>query len=379
VPKVNILKQVKVDERWKLVSVPRTDKGGYDWNALPEGRYFVEWWQGGKRKREAGGGTASDALEVARRRKHQLEAKALGLAQDPAEEISRTPLHIAVKRYLDVVEGLKKPNTLRKYKAVLMRFLEFFSDRTTAKSITPDDLNDYMVHLKRKHNLGSNSVIHNMVIVAQFLKKQGRAGLTRAIDLPQPVTSLPIEYSDNDLKKFFDACTSEERTIFTTFLLTGMRDQEVVHLAWGDINFALNTIKVTAKPDLGFYPKRWEEREVPVPRPLTELLAKHPRNSGCRFVFPSPAGNREYHLLDKCKAVATRAGLNEETFNLKTFRSTYATRMLRAGFDVRTVQHWMGHKSLETTMRYLAPAKDVHDRLDGVHIAGVLEGPEITG
>jgi hypothetical protein len=32
----------------------------------------------------------------------------------------------------------------------------------------------------------------------------------------------------------------------------------------------------------------------------------------------------------------------------------------------------MGHKSLETTMRYLSPAKDVHDRLDKVQIAGLL-------
>jgi hypothetical protein len=42
--------------------------------------------------------------------------------------------------------------------------------------------------------------------------------------------------------------------------------------------------------------------------------------------------------------------------------------MLRRGFDVRTVQHWMGHKSLETTMRYLAPALDVHDRLDQIRL-----------
>jgi len=45
--------------------------------------------------------------------------------------------------------------------------------------------------------------------------------------------------------------------------------------------------------------------------------------------------------------------------------------MLRRGFDVRTVQHWMGHKSLETTMRYLAPATDVHDALDLVTIPSV--------
>jgi integrase len=47
--------------------------------------------------------------------------------------------------------------------------------------------------------------------------------------------------------------------------------------------------------------------------------------------------------------------------------------MLRAGFDPRTVQHWMGHKSLETTMRYYALARDVLDRLNKVQIAGILE------
>jgi integrase len=78
-------------------------------------------------------------------------------------------------------------------------------------------------------------------------------------------------------------------------------------------------------------------------------------------------------MLLKCKAVAERAGLDPEKFDLKTFRSTYATRMLRSGFDVRTVQHWMGHKSLETTMRYLVPASDVHDRLDQVGVPSVTK------
>ncbi len=77
-------------------------------------------------------------------------------------------------------------------------------------------------------------------------------------------------------------------------------------------------------------------------------------------------------MLDHCTKIAVRAGLDSAKFDLKTFRSTYATRMLWAGFDVRTVQHWMGHRSLETPMRYLAPAVDVHDRLDKVHIAGLL-------
>lgn len=369
-PHVNIVKQIRVKERWKLVSIPHDKHGRRDWTSLPEGRYFIEWWEAGKRRRQAAGSTVADAQEAARRKKHALEGRALGI--EGPEEPSRTPLHVAVKRYLEVVEGLKKPNTLRKYKAVLSRFLQFFSDRATAKTISPDDLNLFMVHLRKKHQLDNNSVIHNMVIVAQFLKKQGRPGLTRSIELPEAVRTLPEEYTDDELNRFFDTCSVGERTLFMTFLLTGFREQEVVHLLWNDINTSLSTVRVTAKPDLGFSPKRWEEREVPVPKRLVELLDAHPRGNGSRFVFPSPRGNRELHMLDHCKAIAGQAKLDPARFHLRKFRSTYATRMLRAGFDVRTVQHWMGHKSLETTMRYLSPARDVRDRLDKVRIAGIL-------
>ena len=163
-PHVNILKQIKVGAGWKLVSIPRDRHGRYNWKSLPEGRYFVEWWERSKRKRQAAGATTADALEAARRRKHILEGKALGIEGDVAleEETKRTPLHIAVKCYLEVVEGLKKPNTLRKYKAVLNRFLDYFPDRSTAKGVSVDDLNEFMVHLKKKHQLDNN--IHPRII-----------------------------------------------------------------------------------------------------------------------------------------------------------------------------------------------------------------------
>ena len=371
--RVNILKQVKFDERWKLVAIPKDKHGRKNWNALASGRYFVEWYENGKRKRQAAGVTVAQAQEVARRKKHMLEARSLGLrTYEVEEEVRKTPLHLSVKKYLDIVEELKKPNTARKYRAVLDRFLAFFAGKNNAQSVSAEDLNAFMVHLKKHHKLDNNTVIHNMVIVAQFLKKQGRAGLMRGLDLPQRITTLPEEYDDEGLERFFKACSTWEHALFMTFLLTGFREQEVMHLAWPDVNSSLHTIRVTAKPDLGFYPKRWEEREVPVPKRLIEILRKHPRMEKSRFVFPSPAGNRELHMLDKCKAVAEAAELEREAFSLKKFRSTYATRMLRAGFDVRTVQHWMGHKSLETTMRYLAPAKDVRDKLDRVEIAGFL-------
>jgi hypothetical protein len=69
-------------------------------------------------------------------------------------------------------------------------------------------------------------------------------------------------------------------------------------------------------------------------------------------------------MLDHCKAVASRAGLDPAKFDLKTSRSTYASRTLRTGFDVRTVKTEWVAKSLETTMRYLVPSQQIHARFD---------------
>ncbi len=295
------------------------------------------------------------------------------MIKDPeGEEAKRTTLHVAVAHYLESIEALKKPNTYRKYKAVLERFVEFLPPNVDPRKVSRHDLTDFMVRLKNKHKLDNNTVIHQMVIVVQFLERHGKSGVTKGLGLPERVVTLPKEYGDDDLKRFFEACTPAERALFSTFLFTGFREQEVEHLFSTDVNPKLNTIRVTAKPDMGFWPKRWEEREIPVVRALIDILRDHPRRENCRFVFPSPAGNREWHMLDRCKDVARRAALDATKWDLKTFRSTYATRMLRASFDVRTVQHWMGHRSLETTMRYLALADDVHDRLDKVQITGVL-------
>jgi len=274
-----------------------------------------------------------------------------------------------VTRYLEQVETLKKLNTYRKYQAVLRRFARYFEGRSV-ETIPIADLNAYIVHLKRDEGMSANTVLHNTIIIAQFFKRQGRGGITRLLDLPERITTLPREYRQEDLDGFLRACDDFERALFYTFLLTGFREQEVMYLSWSDVNLDLRTVRVTAKPQLGFYAKRWEEREVPIAAHLVDVLRNHVKREHSRFVFPSPTGNRDQHMLDRCKAVAKRAGLAAEQFDLKTFRSTYATRMLRAGFDVRTVQHWMGHKSLETTMRYLVPATEVHAKLDQIDIPG---------
>ncbi len=107
--------------KWSRFHADQNDN--YDWKSLPDGRYLIEWYERGKRRRGTAGLTTAEALDAARRKKHELEGRALGIAEYvEAEEPKKTALHLAVKRYLEMVQALKKPNTFRKYRAVLERF-----------------------------------------------------------------------------------------------------------------------------------------------------------------------------------------------------------------------------------------------------------------
>lgn len=59
---------------------------------------------------------------------------------------------------------------------------------------------------------------------------------------------------------------------FNFFLKTGERNQEVMYTCWPDIDFNQGIVRVRAKPQYGFSPKNYEEREIPVPRDLIEDL-----------------------------------------------------------------------------------------------------------
>ncbi len=62
-------------------------------------------------------------------------------------------------------------------------------------------------------------------------------------------------------------------------------------------------------------------------------------------------------MLRRLKEVAKRAGMDPDTCWLHKFRATFATHALQGGVDLRTVQAWMGHIDLASTMRYLRPAR----------------------
>ena len=143
--------------------------------------------------------------------------------------------------------------------------------------------------------------------------------------------------------------------IFKTFSYTGLWGQELAHLHWSDLNLKKNILTVRAKPEEGFVPKDWEERQIPLHPELIDLLIQLPRRND--LVFPSFRGNPNGHLLRMLNRVVERAGLPAHWY-LRKFRKTFATRALEKGADSRTVQALLGHKNITTTARYLSTPTD---------------------
>jgi integrase len=118
-------------------------------------------------------------------------------------------------------------------------------------------------------------------------------------------------------------------------------------------------VTVRYKPEYGFSPKNYREREIPIPAKLVKQLKawKARADKDCGLVFPTAGCRPKLNFLDDLKAVAERAKLDKESFWLHKFRATFATWSLWAGVDLRTVQQWLGHSDMESTMRYLKPSR----------------------
>jgi integron integrase len=104
--------------------------------------------------------------------------------------------------------------------------------------------------------------------------------------------------------------------------------------------------------------------EAPLPFALARKYPRAGRDWGWQFVFPSlhicrdPYTGRpvRYHLhestIQRAVAQAARAALIARPVTPHTLRHGFATQLLRAGYDIRTVQELLGHKDVETTMIY---------------------------
>ena len=369
---VNLTKRVQTPHGWRYCRVVLSANGRVKPDVVvvngkeerhQEGAYYLEWRDGAKRVRLSVGKDPADASAWRLRKEAELNALNNGVAVAPDGQNGQRSLAAAVTDFLDETKLTKKPKTHSAYSTALSYFLES-CPKLHVEDVHRKDLLKFSAYLRDEKDQAPRSVYNKFEIVMTFLKAQGIRGLVSKNDWPRFVEEEPEVYEKEELDTLFAKCDAKERLWFEFFLMTGMREQEAMHCSWADIDLSRGTVTVRYKPEYGFSPKNYREREIPMPAKLVTSLKveKEKRDKTCGLVFPTAGCRPKLDFLDALKSVAERAKLDKQNFWLHKFRATFATWSLWAGVDLRTVQQWLGHSDLESTMRYLKPSRSQHVR-----------------
>ena len=352
-----------------------------------EGHFELRTYEGNKPRYTNVGTESREALLHQEQERNLLAARASGAKIGVA--IKTPPQRKTITELKEAFLEMKKLEPHRSedagstYRLTLAEFLQV-AGKTYPEQITDLDVLRYCDGVEKR--LCDRTRANRFTALKTFLRYCGvdpKAILTREqLKKLKKFTKKEVEvYSATDLTSLFVAAESKPsyRLLFEFMLKTGFRMQECMYLEWGDIDFVNNTVSVRSKQHWNFEPKDAEERSVPLVNGLCEKLQTWQKSRpGTRLVFGTRSDLPNNKMLPKLKRIAKNAKLNCgicptcmekqecERFYLHKFRASYATRLLQNGVDIRTVQKLLGHSDLDSTLRYLQPAKGqmIQDRVN---------------
>jgi integrase/recombinase XerD len=381
---------IKVARKKRYVRAERTANGRY----IPTvkgpyepGPYYLRYTLNGKRKWESVGGDLNIALQEQKARQASFETS----PSTPSRTLSiRKALAEAITKFIAHKNG---PGRLARRRTQSWKWLlDLFSkwwDKTYVDEFNREDFQAFQKYLARKGKQPrtQHNMLHSLVTffrasgrVVLFAGDEQKATIIAATtvvsntlilmsaDMPKFTKRKVMPYSEEKLDGLFAAADPWEKLFMSCFLFTGMREQEVSHLYWRDINWGEQDISVTAKPELEWTTKAYEERTIEAPVQLMELLRdayQHREDNG--LIFSNKEGRPEGHFLDSLQKVAyrtgitcgvcsnckTRKGRNCHAFGLHKFRKTFATKLSQAGVPIQDIKEALGHADIQTTMDYL--------------------------
>ncbi len=395
-----VVRKIKHEGKWIFAAVA-VREGRLDFSrvvvkgktvAAIEGTFHLDFRENGRRRRPAVGDDPASVKRALQTQAHVLELRKRGVEADDAPEL-RGPGRVEGESLAAIAAEFRSSPPARlarksaaKYRNALETFAGWAAKHGITHAVQADAkaMERWMCALRDVDGLDASTIVDKVIIVSVELRKRGAVIQLRPNDLPKVTEREREIYKPEMLKAIFAACRPHEFALYQTFLLTGMREQEVAFLGWDDVDAERATLRVRRKPDLGFTPKNYQERVIPVPRRLIALLGEHRERTGAAagLVFATSAcwaargvkgGQRDKKMLLKLKQLAKRAGLNCGhcvgtagnkpvtcathaicgKFGLHRFRHTYATNHLRDRLDIVSLQKLLGHKDLDSTRRYL--------------------------
>lgn len=347
--------------------------------------YYVSWYESGKKRFELCGKDTDVAVAAISRREKSLAAKAEGLTVlDDSEAKGRVLVSAAIAVYVDdAADGKKAHKTYSSRKRTMGLFAES-SHKTFVDQIDLRDMLNFK-SLLRKKGFADRTVFNHFECANSFLRANGVISATGKSIVPShewpDFDERPVKkYQPEQLAKLFAEADAMETAVFKFFLTSGGREGEVARFQWRDIDMRMKKAEFMSRE--GASTKNRKSRAVPLPDSMIVVLKEHQKEYGdSLYVFPNQSGGIEGHWLRRLQNLALRAGLNCgrcedvgeggemnckengvcQEWGLHRFRKTFATHHLHNGANIRQIQKWLGHHSLDVTIHYLADEDDTSD------------------
>ncbi len=265
------------------------------------------------------------------------------------------------------LEKNSSANTVKSYREDLMQALEFFGQRLGGQTGDPKRLTTRLLRawLSWLHEQGyaRSTIARRLAAVrtwCRFMCRQALIATNPAMGLrgPRLDKKLPHFLTRDDLLRLLEAPPAElplglrDRALLEVLYSAGLRVSELTGLDLGDVDLDAGLATVRGKG-------RKERLALLGPQAIDALRAWLPGRQGLLkarardALFLNKNGTRLTsrsvgRLLEKYLA---QAGLDPRT-SPHTIRHSFATHLLDAGADIRSVQELLGHRNLSTTQIY---------------------------
>ena len=257
-----------------------------------------------------------------------------------------------------MLEELERRNYSQGTRRIYVREVEQFAGyfHRSPEQLGPGHIREYEAQLFHSRNLQPNSVAqHNAALRFLFVHVLKRPWTVEDTPYPKKPFRLPSVLSQQEVATLIDAAlTPLHRIVLMTAYATGLRRAELAHLQVSDIDSRRMVVHVRGG-------KGRKDRDVMLSPTLLDALREYWRGLPCKpkqWLFPSRQSHRtDLPISDKvfwhaCQHAARRAGIDKPV-HPHTLRHCFATHLLEAGTDLRTIQLLLGHSDLRATTVYL--------------------------
>jgi integrase/recombinase XerD len=225
--------------------------------------------------------------------------------------------------------------------------------------LTEDQVREYLLYLKNERHASPSSLKMAAAGIVFFYSHTAPRDwpTLKKLRFPRP-QSLPDVLSIDEVRRLIDAVrTPHNRVFFWSVYSLGLRLQEALNLHVGDIDSARMVVHVHRG-------KGAKDRFVPLPpRTLTILREYWATHRHPVFLFPATGRDHaQAHTATQPMAFPSVHGAMKRVVNelgfrkrvtIHTLRHSYATHLLEAGVNLRLIQQYLGHRSLQATTIYL--------------------------